>query len=65
MLAGMEQLRPVFEAAEDFGLDAEEVREAAKAVASRYPPRTPVHKCREELIEVLAVRIEAHTKEET
>jgi hypothetical protein len=62
MLAGVEQLRPTFEAACDFGLEPEEVWEAAKAVASRYPPGTPVHKCREELIEALAQLIEAQTK---
>jgi hypothetical protein len=54
MLAGVEQLWPVFEAATDFGLDSEEVWEAAKAVASRYPPQTPVHRCRDELIAALA-----------
>jgi hypothetical protein len=51
MLAGMEQLRPVFEAACDFGLDPDEVWEAIARVASRYPPQTPVHKCRQEVIE--------------
>jgi hypothetical protein len=64
MLAGIEQLRVTFEAACDFGLDAEEVWETAKAVASRYPPLTPVHKCRDELIEALAVRIEQLSREE-
>jgi hypothetical protein len=42
MPTGIEQLQPIFEAARDFGLDAEEVWEAAQAVASRYPPKTPV-----------------------
>jgi hypothetical protein len=62
MLAGMEQLRPVFEAACDFGLDPDEVWEAIARVASRYPPQTPVHKCRQEVIEVLAQQIEARAR---
>jgi hypothetical protein len=35
-------------------LNDEEVWEAARAVASRYPPQTPVHKSREELIDALS-----------
>jgi hypothetical protein len=54
MSTGIEQLQPIFEAARDFGLDPEEVWEAAKTVASRYPPRTPVSECRDEVIEALA-----------
>jgi hypothetical protein len=38
--------------------------EAPRAIASRYPPRTPVGECREEVIEVLAQRIEALSREQ-
>ena len=63
MVSGVEQLRPTFEAACDFGLEPDEVWEAANAVASRYPPRKPVHEVRDELIEALAQRIEARSRE--